>query len=71
VLRRVRGWQAAAAQERELARRQPVLSPAASLSQALELRDLAGHAPLGPDPVRDREVECVRALWRRLRAAQP
>jgi len=71
VLRRVRGWQAAAAQERKLARRQPVLSPAAALSQALKLRDLAGLAPLGPDPVRDREVECVRAMRRRLRATQP
>jgi hypothetical protein len=37
----------------------------------MELRDLAGRALLGPDPVREREVDRVRAQWRRLRALQP
>jgi hypothetical protein len=71
VLRRVRGWQAALVKERELARQQPLLSPAESLSQAMELQDLAGVVLFAPDPVRDREVKRVRALWRRLRVAHP
>ena len=70
MLRRIRGWQAAAAKEREWARRQRVPSAKASLTQALELIDLAGDALFAPDPVRDREVKRVRALWRRLRAAR-
>jgi hypothetical protein len=36
----------------------------------MELNELAGNALFAPDPVRDREVERVRALWRRLRATQ-
>jgi hypothetical protein len=71
VLGRVQGWRTASEQSRRLAVRQPILSPAVSLVQAMELRDLAGSALLGPDPVREREVDRVRAQWRRLRAFQP
>jgi hypothetical protein len=70
VLRRIRGWQAAAAKEREFARRQGVPSANESLAHALELNELAGKALFAPDPVRDREVKRVRALWRRLRAME-
>ena len=70
VLRRIRGWRAAGEQERKVACCQALPSPAISLAQAMELENLAGHA-LGSDPVRDREVERVRAQWRRLRAFGP
>ena len=71
VLRRIRGWRAAGEQARKVACCQTVPSPAISLAQAMELQNLAGHAPLVSDPVRDREVERVRAQWRRLRAFGP
>lgn len=71
VLRRIRGWRAAGAQERKMALCQAIPSPAISLAQAMELQDLAGRAVLGPDPARERGVDRVRAQWRRLRAFGP
>lgn len=68
VRRRIRGWRAAGEQDRKMALCQVVPSPAKSLAQAMELQDLVGRAVFGPDPAREREVDRVRAQWRRLRA---
>jgi hypothetical protein len=41
------------------------MSPERSFHAAMELCELA--PPVGPDPVRDREIEQARRLWAKLK----
>jgi hypothetical protein len=66
--RRVLGWRAAEAAEREVRQAEPPLSPSESLAWAEELFALNPAAMSGPDPVREREVAEVRRTWAKLRA---
>jgi hypothetical protein len=66
--RRVLGWQAAEAAEREIRRAEGPLSPSESLAWAEALCALNPAAMSKPDPVREREVAEARAAWDKLRA---
>jgi hypothetical protein len=65
----IRGWiaghRAAERRSLELMRREGPMSPELSFRAAMELCELA--PPMGPDPVRDREIEQARMLWATLK----
>jgi hypothetical protein len=65
----IRGWiaghRAAERRSLELMRREGPMSPERSFHAAMELCELA--PPVGPDPVRDREIEQARRLWAKLK----
>ena len=67
--RRVQGWRAAEARERELRRTEGPMSPAESFEAAMDLCELLPEVDGAPDPLRVREVELARRTWRRLRDA--
>ena len=67
--RRVQGWRAAEARERELRRIEGPMNPAESFEAGMELCELLPDLSSAPDPLRTREVEQARLAWRRLRDA--
>lgn len=67
--KRVQGWRAAEARERELRRSEGPMSPAESFEAGMELCELLPDLVSSLDPLRMREVEHARLAWRRLRDA--
>lgn len=71
VLSWIRGFEAARAVERDLARKEPVDS-AGSVATGLSLTEFArryGGGELGRDRARDDDVRIVRERWAKLRRA--
>lgn len=66
VLRMVRGYEAAAAADREARRGKPPSDPVAGASDLLELAELLHGWPWPASDVREREVARARAVWRLL-----
>ena len=67
IRRRVAGWRAAEARERQVRRTETVLDPTAALDLSEELCDLDPALFREEDPVRKREVSEARAAWAKLR----
>lgn len=67
IRRRIAGWRAAEARERQVRRAEPVLDPTTALDLSEELCELDPALFREEDPVRTREVSEARAAWAKLR----
>jgi hypothetical protein len=61
------GWRAAEVRERLLRAQEGPMAPDAAFDAAMELHALLAHPMDSLDATRAREVEAVRATWRKLR----
>ncbi|MGC4088651.1 MAG: hypothetical protein QM756_12280 [Polyangiaceae bacterium] len=67
IRRRVAGWRAAEACERQVRRAEAILDPTTALVISEELCELDPNLFQEEDPVRKREVAEARAAWGKLR----
>lgn len=67
IRRRIAGWRAAEARERQVRRAEPVLDPTTALDLSEELCELNPDLFRDEDPLREREVSQARAAWAKLR----
>ena len=67
IRRRVAGWRAAEARERQVRRAEAILDPTTALDLSEELCELDSTLFQEEDPVHKRDVAEARAAWAKLR----